>query len=485
MSLRVIVKNIFILGVLFALPFSLFDQSNLIIIRYSPAVSSQIQATPAVSTLVPINGGKLSLFLPVIMAGAQPYYVSPSGNDANPGTFSKPWRTIRKAASKVLPGDTVYIRGGVYRESVDFTKSGTSNAPIRILAYPGETPIIDGNNYSIPGSDWGVLLSLSGSYIYVSGLEVRYSSGMGVILSGIYDTVDKINSHHNQQNGILITGDYGRVQNSLVWSNCMANVNGSAGQNSSGLSAARYPNYAVISRNTVYSNWGEGISTYQANGTIIEDNTSYDNWSLNVYISDATNVLLQRNLVYTTGAMSGGSQVGIAMGDEKYDPPSANITIINNIAYRNAVNLWWWQGSQGGGMSNVLIANNTLVNSTRQAGMVISKGSHQNVRIKNNLVVQDGTLPVIALIPNSQLFFSNNLWSKTPDSAASGPGDVVGDPKLAKTGTPYQPAWYQLTASSPAIDKAVTLIEVSVDYFGNPRGTLPDIGAIEYGFSGH
>ncbi len=97
--------------------------------------------------------------------------------------------------------------------------------------------------------------------------------------------------------------------------------------------------------NVVYGNWGEGISTYEANGTLIEDNTVHDNWSANIYISDATRVLAQRNFVYATGAMVGGSQVGIMMGDERYTPASANIQIVNNIVYGTNRNFFWWQGS--------------------------------------------------------------------------------------------------------------------------------------------
>src|SRR5689334_9873609 len=50
---------------------------------------------------------------------AATYYVSTTGSDNNNGTsLSTPWRTINKAAQTMVAGDTVYIRGGTYRESV-------------------------------------------------------------------------------------------------------------------------------------------------------------------------------------------------------------------------------------------------------------------------------------------------------------------------------------------------------------------------------
>ena len=410
----------------------------------------------------------------------QNYYVSRDGSDSNPGILGQPWRTLKKAASVLRAGDTLYIRGGVYTESVDFFRSGTSTAPISVLAYPGESPVIDGSNDSLPSPDWNPLVKLSGEYIIIAGLEIRYSGGMGLALSGKHTTADRINAHHNRQNGILIAADYGLVQNSQVWSNCMSNVNGGSSDGwASGLSAARAPNYAVIRKNVVYGNWGEGLSTYEANGTLIEDNIVHDNWSANVYISDATRVLAQRNFVYTTGAMTGGTQVGIMLGDEKYKPPSANIEIINNIVYGANRNFYWWQGTQGGGMNNVTIANNTFVNSTGTAGVIIAAGPHQNVSFSNNLILQEDPLPVATVAKNSELHFSNNLWSKAPSSAAVGPGDVVGDPQLTKSGSQYTPQWFMLSNLSPAIDQATSIPGAGVDYFGNRRGAFFDMGANE------
>ncbi len=59
------------------------------------------------------------------------YYVSPSGSDSNPGTSLRPWKTIGKAAQAVRPGDRVILRGGIYKEVVDFTTSGQLPSPSR------------------------------------------------------------------------------------------------------------------------------------------------------------------------------------------------------------------------------------------------------------------------------------------------------------------------------------------------------------------
>jgi hypothetical protein len=128
-------------------------------------------------------------------------------------------------------------------------------------------------------------------------------------------------------------------------------------------------------------------------------------------------------------------------------------------------------------MKNVLIANNTFVNSIRGAGVVISQAAHVNVRFENNIVEQDDALPVISASTN--VTYAANLWSKNPGSTATGPGDYVGDPRLSKSGSPFAPAWYQPADGSSSVDTAKPLSEVTVDYFGNLRSSIPDKGAIE------
>lgn len=92
----------------------------------------------------------VSIGLIFLVAGARrveaaAYYVSASnGNDGNPGTMEQPWKTITKAVGSLQPGDTVLVRGGIYRESVPIRVSGTAAARITIKAYPGETPVLEG-----------------------------------------------------------------------------------------------------------------------------------------------------------------------------------------------------------------------------------------------------------------------------------------------------------------------------------------------------
>lgn len=83
------------------------------------------------------------------------YYVSPTGNDNNPGTEAQPFKTIQKARNVIRArtgawtGDIyVWLRGGTYTltSTLEFTESdaGKDGHYVAYQAYTGERPIISG-----------------------------------------------------------------------------------------------------------------------------------------------------------------------------------------------------------------------------------------------------------------------------------------------------------------------------------------------------
>jgi hypothetical protein len=69
---------------------------------------------------------------------AEMRFVSPNGDDMNPGTIGQPYQTIQHCASTTTQGGTCAIRAGVYRETV------VPNDGIIITAYHLEPVTIDG-----------------------------------------------------------------------------------------------------------------------------------------------------------------------------------------------------------------------------------------------------------------------------------------------------------------------------------------------------
>lgn len=84
------------------------------------------------------------LFLAPIWVHGADYVVAPAGDDNNPGTQAQPFRTIQRAADRLKPGDTCFVRGGTYRETVRPKSSGEAAKPIRFLAWEGEQVVVSG-----------------------------------------------------------------------------------------------------------------------------------------------------------------------------------------------------------------------------------------------------------------------------------------------------------------------------------------------------
>ena len=74
-------------------------------------------------------GAVLFLMLAASTTQAATYYVAPNGSDGNPGSLSRPWKTLQHAADRVAAGDTINVRAGNYAGG-NFETSGTATRPI-------------------------------------------------------------------------------------------------------------------------------------------------------------------------------------------------------------------------------------------------------------------------------------------------------------------------------------------------------------------
>lgn len=126
------------------------------------------------------------LFLFVCIGSfAKTHYVAPGGSDANPGTKQHPFLSIQKAQILAMPGDTVYIRGGIYQMQESqinsfsriqafvtlLDKSGTEGKRIYYWAYPNEKPVFDFTNVK-PANFRVHAFEITGSWLHLKGLEV-------------------------------------------------------------------------------------------------------------------------------------------------------------------------------------------------------------------------------------------------------------------------------------------------------------------------
>ncbi|MCC6491124.1 MAG: right-handed parallel beta-helix repeat-containing protein, partial [Candidatus Hydrogenedentes bacterium] len=120
--------------------------------------------------------------------GTRTYYVSPGGSDTNDGSVDHPWVTLQRAAESLGAGDVLNIATGVYEGDVDFTNSGTAEAPISVKGESRESTIVNGH----------VQLSQGVSYFDLASMTVQGFRIWGVTLLG--------NNHHVHLHDLKVIG---------------------------------------------------------------------------------------------------------------------------------------------------------------------------------------------------------------------------------------------------------------------------------------
>ena len=81
---------------------------------------------------------------PKTLSGPAEYFVSPQGSDEADGSRAHPFATIAKAAGVLKPGDTCFLRAGVYRETLRPKHSGLPGAEITYSNWQNEKAILTG-----------------------------------------------------------------------------------------------------------------------------------------------------------------------------------------------------------------------------------------------------------------------------------------------------------------------------------------------------
>ena len=194
---------------------------------------------------------------------ANEYYVSPQGNNNNPGTKEQPWQTIHYAMEKVAAGDVVFVEDGVYQGTVIMARSGNPNAYITLKAV----------------NKWGAKIEITNGAGNIDGIKAAANY---LIIDGfeMYDVSPQIGHHGN---GITVYNNH----HVYIYNNKIHNFGGS------GIQAAHF-DHVVIENNVVYNNakynpnQSSGISTFQARAVdnapgyhvIIRNNRSYGNINL-------------------------------------------------------------------------------------------------------------------------------------------------------------------------------------------------------------
>lgn len=136
---------------------------------------------------------------------AATYFVAPTGSDTNSGAIDAPFSNITKAVSLVGPGDTIFVRGGIYAYTnrILLANSGTTSGTINIWAYQDEKPTLD-FSAMLDTNTTGKGFEITGDYWSIRGLEVQYAPDNGMRIRGNHNTVERCVFHHNKNTGLQI-----------------------------------------------------------------------------------------------------------------------------------------------------------------------------------------------------------------------------------------------------------------------------------------
>ncbi len=355
------------------------------------------------------------------------YYVSPTGNDSNPGTESLPWKTFAKAASMATANVTVFIKQGIYRERLVPVNSGTADGPITFTSYPGDSVNINGSGMIFPGPRDGVrawtgLVHVQGlKYIKISGLRVLNSDATGIFVAqSSYVTIERNYTDSTYSPGIQV--DYS--DNVVVEANEVVRACTGLDQECISFTSTRH---FEIKNNRVHDGLQEGIDVKvgSSNGTVCTNEVynqkgrpagiyidAFSSHEFNIDVFD--NICHDNGIGITVGCEYGGLLDGIKIHHNKVynngrgfwvagvGAPTVkhlfnNITIYGNEFYNNEFGLEIG-GYTGTDIDSIKVFNN-LIYHNKGVGVRITRYdgptgeySMRNVSVINNTIYGNGTV---------------------------------------------------------------------------------------------
>lgn len=322
-------------------------------------------------------------------------YVSPSGNDANPGTAAKPFRTLARAARASRPSTTVFVAPGTYPGGFKTTVHGSSNGRI----------------YYVSTTKWGARIVKSGKAKTAWDNRGNYVDIVGFRVDGTGST---------WTGGIYNGGSY-----DVIRGNWVHHIAKGASCNSAGGSAIGVDSYFRGVSGSVIGNLVHDIGPagcryvqgiYISTTGMVKNNVVYRVAEGGIHLwHDARSVIITNNTVTTsnTGIIIGGGDYYHAKG------PSNHNRVYNNIVFDNKMGISE-QGSTG--------TSNTYRNN------LVYQNSTYNWRLKNGLT-HSGTVTSHPLFVSYTRTGTPNL-TLLPGSPAIGRATYLDAPAVDFEGRP-------------------------------------------------
>jgi len=359
----------------------------------------------------------------VSTARAATVIVSPTGTDAAAGTLASPL-SLAAALTRIAPGDTILLRGGIYSYAVQITLDSANNGAAGkrkcLFAYPGERPVLDFSSQpygktSAVSNPRG--LQVDGSYWHLRNLEVMGSADNGIYVSGNDNIVESCWIHRNRDTGLQLgrrnatlsaIGQWpsrNLVLNCESWDNYDTAPNG--GENADGFAAKLTTGEGNVFRGCIsHHNIDDGWDLF----------TKPETGVIGAVILDQC--IAHHNGTLTTGyANPAGDKNGFKLGGSDIANPHY---VSRSVAYANGKNGFTWNSNPGAiRLVNNLAFDNSLDDGNFKFGQ---SGTPSAATFYNNLSFWTGGVGYTDKHDGvTDVDSSNCFWdkSRTPKSRCS------------------------------------------------------------------
>jgi hypothetical protein len=405
--------------------------------------------------------------VPVARA-AQTFFVSPAGNDANPGTEAAPWKTLGRAASALVAGDTAIVMDGLYTEGeIVFGNSGTALLPITMKAQHKHQAVLSSTSGCQPN------ISIHASYVRIEELRLAiaptnvpcpsHNSADGTGVRCWHSTESTVAQPFSTFVGCVVRGV--RVDPSPARSHAVKTSQ----------------DFSLVEHSECYS----GLEAFNSYGVVFRHNVVIggDAWNSSLVAkAGVRNFEAYNNVVKIQNPSGLGVILGGITGNQwLYDPPSG-VEAYNSVAYNNVI-----VNESGGGVDALGMMgarDSALFNNVVIDGRLLLRAGHTGVEsdnpvVQNNIVVCSGDSAASQWSYTGRLTVDRNNFhdcANPPDQEHP----IVGDPMFVDRRTDWH-----LRDGSPAIGRGQGLMVrgfkgepliVNKDKDGNIRALPWDLG---------
>ncbi len=438
-----------------------------------------------------------------------------------------------------IAGDTIYVRGGTYHESVNLKRSGSTTAgSIVFQSYPKELAVVDGTGVACCGDSIQGLFNLQGnfSYVILEGFAIQnytsrnitnepagiYVTGSGSYLRFLNNIVHGITETAGPQGNAHGIGFYGT--STVPLSNLYVSGNVIYGLKTGNSEVVVFDgnvNGFTVTGNVIHDNDNIAIDATgfyqvgpsgrdQAHNGLIALNTVYNITSLKnpaynsygadgIYCDGCAHVVIERNLVFNC-------DLNIEAASETRGHDASYVTIRNNVVYGGnlaGISIGGYAADRGGS-DHITIVNNTMWNNNRasQGGdFQIQFHATSNV-FENNIVFAGAQGVMLNGLTNStaapvladyNIYFTTSApqwWYEGVEHTTFASYQAVSglekhskfiNPGLISVKVPYN---FDLTAGSPARGAGNyglgSVVYGTLDFAGNMRTNGNSINAGAY-----